>query len=133
MYIVNCYLYIFTSLRHRVWGNGNNSRIKFLNDLFRKKFPFHAQKFLITLVPISLLFHNPKFFLDIVFSHFVLFLASNNSSSQNIGGTDAMTPPLGKRMQGATTSHVVGRGCALVQAMTFNRRVVGSTSALAAT
>ena len=37
------------------------------------------------------------------------------------------------RIHAYTHTYVVGRGGALVESMTFNRRVVGSTSALAAT
>ena len=61
---------------------------------------FHCQITAITCDPPLLhfldqkvLFQNPKFLLRTVFSQFVLCLTSDNSSSQNIGGTDACAVP----------------------------------------
>src|SRR6218665_2047429 len=60
---------------------------------FRKKFHFYAQnKFLMTIFTLFLTknldFRTKDFSLRPFFSQFVLCLTSNNSTSQNIGGTD---------------------------------------------
>src|SRR6218665_3653929 len=41
----------------------------------------------------KLLFHNPNFLLQTVFSQFELCLTSNNNNSQNIRGTDTWALP----------------------------------------
>ena len=101
-------------------GRETNSRIKFSNYLFKKKCPFSRRKFLMTffmdrivsvfrlsLFTINLilcnlydpflaekpLFLNKTFLHDNFFSRLVLCHASNNTTSQNIGGTNAWAVP----------------------------------------
>src|SRR6218665_2544073 len=64
------------------------SRTKFATDFFMKKFPFYRPKFLTTFIVI-----DQKFLLDTFFTQFVVSLIFNNSTSQNIGGTDAWAVP----------------------------------------
>src|SRR6218665_3057790 len=85
-------------------GVGPNLRM----TVFRKKFRFVCQK---------LLFHHPKFLLSTFFSHFLLYLTSNKSSSRNIEGTDAWPVPhfkfLGDRPPAPPKSPPVMSTCAL--------------------
>ena len=98
----------------RVLGDGNKIlRTKFSNDFFRKqKFHFIAQNFwwrflvvnsilsvstvwnLTIFLTKNLYFRTKNSSLRLFFSQFVLCLISNNSTSRNIGGTDALAVPI---------------------------------------
>ena len=90
----------------RVWGTENFCGPRFLNDFSRKKFPFSRQKFMMTLpiLGIDQVFRIFPFFSPPIydpfltrktpfFTLFILSRASDNTTSQNIGGTDAWAVP----------------------------------------
>src|SRR6218665_2031357 len=112
----------WTETWHRIWGAEKFSRTKFPNDLFEEEISIYHPKisddlllvicvscvfplyFLCRIAgdPLFLLF-VPKFLLMTFFAQFVLCLTSNNSSSQNIGRTDAWAVPHLKFGEGASS------------------------------
>ena len=102
----------------RLWrGRKKFRRPNFLTTFFMRKFSFNRPQFLTTIFSHRLYFvcllslqseilyityivftknldFRPKYsFLPPFFSHFILFLTSDNDTSQNIVGTDAWTVP----------------------------------------